>query len=359
MKKISLMSSLLVAVIAIPTAFAANEIVGSDGGSVSVGNSGQASWTMPIDVPSGINGLSPKLQVSLSSAGGNGYLGLGGGLSGLSAITRCAKTIYQDGYAQAAQYSHTDAYCLDGQRLLLQSGNYGQAGSVYRTAIESFQLVKAHGAIASSGPAYFEVINRAGASMFFGKNTNANTRDVDPKTGAVSAWKIDTLRDSNSNTLSYIYRDISGQGEVQLSEISYGANENQGVTAKLSVEIVYEDRPDKSTFWNRDSIYTQSKRIKAIQTKVEDQLVEEYRFTYSQGETSGLSRLASAQKCAGNGDCYRPSVFTYQAETQGNWQTSQLSLPGALQTPEGNPLGLLSDINNDGITDWILSLIHI
>ena len=351
MKKVSLVSGLLVSLLTASTAaYSKTEIVGSDGGSISVGNSGQASWTMPINVPSGINGISPKLEVSVSSSGGNGYLGVGGGLSGLSAITRCAKTVFYDGYTQSPQFEKGDAYCLNGQRLRLQTGTYGQAGSVYRTAVESFQLVKAHGSVGNTGPEYFEVINRAGASMLFGNNANAF--DVDPETGAVTAWKIDTLRDSNSNTLRYEYSDISGQGEIQLSRISYGANEAKGLQANLFVEISYEDRPDKTILWNRGVRYEQSKRISAIRTRVGNEPVEEYLFTYEQGEVSGLSRLATAQECAAN-ECYRQSGFNYQAETQNNWQSSSLSVPGDLQTTDGKPLGLLTDINNDGLIDWV------
>jgi len=335
-----------------PFVKAADErLVGSDGGSISVGNSGQAVWSMPVEVPSGINGVAPNLALSVSTSGGNGPLGVGGGLSGLSSISRCGRTIYQDGYFQAPQYEQSDAYCLDGARLVLESGTYGGSGSVYRTEIESFQRIRAHNGIAGKGPAYFEVTNRSGATMIYGQR--AGTQDIDAASGAVAVWKIDKLIDSNTNTLRYHYADVSGNNEVQLSHISYGGNTTENVSEHLSIELIYENRPDTSTISSRGQQYSQTKRVSGIQTKVGTTVVKDYRLTYEQGVVTGASRLASVQLCAGNGDCYRPSTFEYAPETQNNWTPSALSLPAQVQTSDGKPLGTLADINNDGRSDWI------
>jgi RHS repeat-associated protein len=331
--------------------YAADELVGSDGGSFSVGNSGQGVWSMPIEVPSGINGVAPNLTLSLSTSGGNGSLGVGGGLSGLSSISRCGRTIHQDGYFQAPQYQQSDAYCLDGARLVLESGTYGASNSLYRTEIETFQRIKAHGAVAGKGPAYFVVTNRAGATMIYGQSDG--TKEVDTDSGAVAVWKIDQLIDSNTNTLHYHYGDVSGDGEVQLTSVTYGGNTSQSVAESLSVELIYENRPDTSTTWSRGQQYSQTKRISAIKTKVGTTVVTNYKLSYVQGAITGASRLVTLQQCAGNGDCYRPSLFEYAAETQSDWVGSTLSLPAALQTSDGKPLGMLTDINNDGKSDWV------
>jgi hypothetical protein len=54
-------------------------------------------------------------------------------------------------------------FCLDGQRLVLvpNTGDYGDEGSEYRTEIESFRKIVAHGQ-AGSGTAYFIVKDRDG-----------------------------------------------------------------------------------------------------------------------------------------------------------------------------------------------------
>jgi hypothetical protein len=60
-----------------------------------------------------------------SSLAGNGILGVGWSLGGVSAITRCAATIEQDGISgsRAIKLTNADRFCLDGQRLMLVSGS--------------------------------------------------------------------------------------------------------------------------------------------------------------------------------------------------------------------------------------------
>ena len=57
-------------------------------GSFSVSEAGAASYSIDIEVPPGTGGVEPKLSLSYSSQGGNGLLGMGWSLSGLSSIGR-------------------------------------------------------------------------------------------------------------------------------------------------------------------------------------------------------------------------------------------------------------------------------
>nr|VFK18887.1 MAG: virulence plasmid B protein [Candidatus Kentron sp. LPFa]VFK33454.1 MAG: virulence plasmid B protein [Candidatus Kentron sp. LPFa] len=103
----------------------AEELVGSIPGQLSV-QQGAAVYTIPIEVPPGvapgITDTQPDLAITYNSNGGNGLLGVGFSLSGLSAITRCGQTIAQDGRKGGVYYDARDRFCLDGQRLIAISG---------------------------------------------------------------------------------------------------------------------------------------------------------------------------------------------------------------------------------------------
>nr|VFK20309.1 MAG: virulence plasmid B protein [Candidatus Kentron sp. LPFa]VFK34047.1 MAG: virulence plasmid B protein [Candidatus Kentron sp. LPFa] len=88
--------ALCLALIAMTSRLAsAEELVGSIPGQLSV-RQGAAVYTIPIQVPPRVAGMQPDLAITYNSNGGNGLLGVGFSLSGLSTITRCGQTIAQN-----------------------------------------------------------------------------------------------------------------------------------------------------------------------------------------------------------------------------------------------------------------------
>nr|VFK80785.1 MAG: virulence plasmid B protein [Candidatus Kentron sp. SD] len=73
----------------------AKELVGSIPGQLSV-RQGAAVYTIPIQIPPGVAGMQSDLAITYNSNAGNGLLGVGFSLSGLSTITRCGQTIAQN-----------------------------------------------------------------------------------------------------------------------------------------------------------------------------------------------------------------------------------------------------------------------
>jgi len=52
---------------------------------------GTASYRIPLTLPPGIGGMKPELSLSYSSRGGDGPIGSGWSIEGLSAISVCTK----------------------------------------------------------------------------------------------------------------------------------------------------------------------------------------------------------------------------------------------------------------------------
>src|SRR5271166_6399938 len=80
-----------------PNSFASS--VGRTRGTYAVLPTGAATYSIPIWSPPGPHGVQPHIALTYNSQQGNGYVGVGWGVSGLSSIYRCNLTIAQDGAA--------------------------------------------------------------------------------------------------------------------------------------------------------------------------------------------------------------------------------------------------------------------
>ena len=86
-------------------------------GVFSVSDNGAAEYDVPLWVPDGSGGLKPSLSLHYNSQAGNGLLGVGWSVTGISYVRPCARTINQDGRNENVGFVGADALCLDGQRL--------------------------------------------------------------------------------------------------------------------------------------------------------------------------------------------------------------------------------------------------
>ncbi|MBO7460235.1 MAG: hypothetical protein J6T53_04975, partial [Bacteroidales bacterium] len=86
---------------------------------------GGAIYSIPLEIPNGVCNIQPEIGIIYNSQSGNGLLGYGWNISGISTITRTGSTLYHDGKMTAADFSSDDQFLLDGQRLILvgSSGN--------------------------------------------------------------------------------------------------------------------------------------------------------------------------------------------------------------------------------------------
>jgi hypothetical protein len=93
--------------------------VGITEGQLSVSLTGGATYSIPISVPPGINGVVPQISLTYNSQGGNGMAGYGWNIAGISAITRIPSTKFHDNDSDQVDFDASDRFALDGQRLIL------------------------------------------------------------------------------------------------------------------------------------------------------------------------------------------------------------------------------------------------
>ena len=95
--------------------------VGITEGQLSVSLTGGASYSIPIAMSPGINGVVPQVSLTYNSQGGNGVAGYGWNISGVSAITRIPSTKFHDGTIDAVDFDNLDRFAFDGQRLIVSA----------------------------------------------------------------------------------------------------------------------------------------------------------------------------------------------------------------------------------------------
>jgi hypothetical protein len=183
--------------------------VGRTTGSFDVSSTGSALYSIPIFSSPGPRGLQPSVALTYNSNGGTGYVGKGWTLqgSGFSSIRRCGRNLAQDAAATPVQLQHADGYCLDGNRLRLQSGSYGQSGSVWATEIADFSRITAYGS-AGGGPAYWVVERKDGTTWTYGNTTDSQV--LATGTTTASQWMVNEIRDRQLNKMLFTWKSPNG-----------------------------------------------------------------------------------------------------------------------------------------------------
>ena len=215
-------------------------------GTPSVSAAGNAFYTVPIVVPPGTNGMAPSVSLTYNSNMKNGLVGLGWFIQGASSrISRCPKTFSQDGETHAVNFTAEDRFCLDGHRLLLVgTGTYGDHGTEYRTEIDSFRRITAHGA-AGNGPEYFIVESPNGHTMQYG--FTADSRIEAQGKSTVYTWALNRVEDVSTNYYTIEYTEDNFEGSFYPDVIKYTGNVNENLTPYAWVKFEWENRDD-STF---------------------------------------------------------------------------------------------------------------
>jgi virulence plasmid B protein len=176
--------------------------VGRTPGTFDVTAGGEATYTIPIAVPPGVNGLTPQLALTYASRSRQSIAGYGWNISGAMAIARCRSTIAQDGVARQVRNDVQDRFCLNGSKLRLVSaaGTYGLAGSEYRTEIETFSRIT-YGPQGGSGPNWFKVEGKDGLIYEFGATSDSLIESKGQTTAR--SWALSKVRDRDFNEIKY------------------------------------------------------------------------------------------------------------------------------------------------------------
>ncbi len=297
-------------------------VSGTLDGALSVDQTGSAGYTVPVEVPPGTAEMQPSLSLSYNSNGGNGLLGQGWTLQGLSTISRCPKTKAQDNVRGTINYDADDRFCLDGSRLIAVHGTYGSSGAEYRTELDSFAKVISMGTV-EGGPQYWVVWTKSGQKMEYGRTTSSRVEATGQS--AVRQWKLNRVEDTLGNYLTVTYIEAATDGFAYPSRIDYSGHQQGNVNQApyASVRFSYEDRHDDIVLMHGGHRVSVDKRLTHAKTYIGETLVSDYRLSYSSTGLPYPSRIVGIQRCDGMGDCLPGADMTWNSLGTGTMSSAE------------------------------------
>ena len=367
--------------------------VGATAGQFRVDESGSATYSIPIYTPPGTTGVAPQLALSYTSQGGDGPMGKGWSVSGMSAITRCRASreagdfigaATADGDPAPINFSTSDRFCLDGQRLIPAAGTNtcktlsGTTVAQYTGEIDSQQRVCAYTLTGGPGPRFFSVERKDGSTSWFGDRRY--TAPIDPGDypshgelegnvgagiGTVLSWAITRFQDSTGNYIDFFYKE--GQagsgypGEQHIWRVAWsGKNVLSGQAGAHRdpyswIDFNYTTLP--TTEFSRSVIvgsqFWQTQRLDNVTVTADvSNVVRYYALNYQYAVASPHTRtLATLTECsdATQATCMAPTTFNLSAGKT-SYATAEYNATTSFNGLVSYKMG---DVDGDGRQDII------
>lgn len=325
-----------------------SEPVLSFGGIFDVGALGNAVYSVPIEVPQGVGGMEPQISINYDSNGAYGLVGRSFNIGGLSCITRGNRTDFYDGKNSPLSFCEDDAYFLDGQRLILESGDDGMPNAKYSLANDPYTKAFIRGSyLKGSNVTHWEVHAKDGSITEYDAPVNYNSGSE----LRIYAWYITKVTDKLGNYMTYTYQ-LSGF-TLYPFVISYGENVNSKSGLRNSVEFSYEPCPASMGFAFDNKRGYISNRLLTITTKTNGKVFRKYAFNYNNVVhcKAPISCLTSITMYNGKDEHVKPIRFEWNdAEFEMNVSNPLVensSMPYFIKSKNHN--FMCADLNGDGI----------
>jgi RHS repeat-associated protein len=189
-------------------------------------------------------------------------------------ITRVGSDLYHDGQITSVNFTGSDHFTLDGQRLI-------SVGSLeYRTEIETFSRIIANGS--ATNPTYFTVETKDGKILEYGKTDDSHLSNL--------VWYLNKISDKSGNyiTISYTKNETQLTGECYPHVISYTGTTN--TSPYNTIEFDYKSRVTPVTAYFGDKEIIVNSLISNIYVKNEGTTVGQYQFLHTNDRLTEIVR---------------------------------------------------------------------
>ena len=283
---------------------------------------GSFSYSIPIQVPPGINGMQPTLALSYNSNRRNGVVGWGWGVSGAhSSISRCPANMIRDGEASGINTGDNYKYCLDGMRLVQIGSNE------YRTESESFQKIVRIGV--ERVPIAWEVHSKDGTVRYYGSSNNSTINDGQNN---AMRWYLHERRDISGNYMTYHY-ETTASGMHRIAHIGYTLHDStQGTNHQVNFIYEIEVRNDVRETYEAGRVNRIDHRLAAIEVLSNNTRVRKYILAYQEpgqiyddasfDDPLKTSRLYKVELCfSTDSQCAEPVTFAWTHAATSDYET--------------------------------------
>ena len=373
---------------------------------------GSASFRLPLRLPPGRGGVSPRLALRYSSDCGESWLGRGFDIE-IPAITI-------DTRFGLPRYDGSDLYSMEGEELL-PVGTDRDGSLLFQPRTEKgfarIRWYRAGGA--GGGDDYWQVTEKNGAMREFGRTQAQAWLGPDRSDRSRTfVWYLSKVRDSFGNTIIYAYSNdqgVSAPGAIPnnytyLSDIYYTGFERTGDRGAFHVQFVLEgaDREDRRLDSRGTFPSKLTRRLERINLLYREAMFRSYQFSYkynefgqsllancSEADGAGLSPfysysfdyyalpprldqtgnlvgydafgaeeqlpiqgsphefpgLTSSATTSIGGDLYLGLEISFELPFIGKWVAARFGVRGGLQFSSGGSMSTLLDANGDGLPD--------
>lgn len=337
---------------------------------------GAATTSIPIEVPPGRKGITPRVQLTYSSSGGPSPFGHGWSLS-LGSVQRCAKA----GVLPCGDPELRRRFVLNlpGSRVECRLDSDIQAGWQECLPLVERSFTRIYHSPATNA---WQAWDKSGMRYVFGDVDRARTGsatdvpwlDADP-CSYTQAWALTRLVDTNGNHLDVRYERVDGI--LHPEAVEYGGNLDLGLPHFFRVAFAYRERPAADQTLNAFLGHPQRLRrlLDEIIVSAHDALVRRYKLDYDDDlpEDDRVGSFLRAVTMFGKDDRALARVDGLPASTTFFYAKVDPGDAGFVTTttdPPGNtaPAVLrearnsdhhsevvvdLRDMNGDGITDLV------
>ncbi|MFM2374197.1 MAG: hypothetical protein RLZZ234_192, partial [Candidatus Parcubacteria bacterium] len=299
---------------------------------------GSLSFTYPITIPPGRNGMQPNIDLKYNSSFSDSeWLGAGWSIN-IPYIKRFNKTGTENLYGTSSVFYSS----LSGELAPTATS------TIFQSRVETGDFLK-YEQIGSTWVA----TDKQGTRYTFGSTTNEHLASAST-TGQIYQWFLSEIRDTNGNSVLYIYEKIGGM--VYPYSILYTVF---GGLSWNSVSFSREVRPDPIRSYASRFPVDITYRINAISTFANGSKVREYNIAYQNGNNGKRSILKSITETGLDGAntiTLPADTFSYSTSTNIWEEAASSSIPEPFVKSDNTPAGTyLVDINGDALPDIVRS----